>query len=68
MFGIDHDGPIVVDTNDDDEIIVPAVNCPLSTEHYQALTNSVDPLADSSTYAQDLYLAALEFVNTHIMM
>ena len=68
MFGIDHDGPIVVDTSYGDEIVVPAVNCPLSTEHYQALTNSVDSLLDSSTYAQVLYLAALQFINTHIMM
>ena len=46
MFGIDHDGPIVLDTSDDDEIVVPALNCPLSTEHYQPVTNSVDLLAD----------------------
>ena len=65
-FGIDPDGPVVVDVDDGDEVVVPPVNCPLSSEHYQALTNSVDLLADLSAYAQDLYLAALQFVNSHV--
>ena len=35
-YGIDWDGPVVVDESDADQVIIPECNCPLSDAEYMS--------------------------------
>jgi len=52
----------VVDIDDDHVVDVPSTRCPLQSQHYQELFYRFDPLGDSTSYGEDIYVAVLEFV------
>lgn len=45
-----------------DTVTVPDICCPLSEARYQILLDHINPLADSLSYGEDLYIRALDFV------
>ena len=65
QYGIDWDGPLPAEI-DVDTVEVPETHCPLSEEQYEELIVSIDPLRVSNSYAIDIYLETIEFVNTHL--
>jgi len=62
---IDGYGPHVLDTDDVNLVEVPPIPCPLSEEAYHILLSTINPLAESDSYAEDLYVRVLEFVTMH---
>ena len=65
QYGIDWEGPVPAEDFDIDVIDVPETTCPLSREYVDELTRMVDPLRNSDLYGIDIYLDAIEYVNTH---
>jgi len=65
MYGIDWEGPHVLDFEDENLVQVPRIPCPLSDETYHVLLSSINPLTESHVYAEDLYIRVLDFVTTH---
>ena len=65
-YGIDWDGPIVVEEEDADQVIVPECGTLLTEEDYATLQEEVQPLADSQNYGIDLFHAAVSFVQNFI--
>ena len=61
QYGIDYDGPLPEDANDD-TVIVPVVRCPLTTDEIETLVNTIDPLRDDNTYGIAIYEDVLHFV------
>jgi hypothetical protein len=64
-YGIDEDGPTVVDP-DQPYVHVPEVACPLDTANLQALTAQINPLTDDGYYGNNLYLQVLDFIHQRI--
>ena len=63
-YGIDWDGPIPQNDDDDDDsincdgngkIVVPQIECPLDELSLDELNDLVLPLADTTNYGIDLY-------------
>ena len=65
MYGIDWDGPVSMDDDfeEPEHVIVNAINNPFSSEQYEDLRTTINPLSPSSYYGIDLYLTALSFVH-----
>jgi len=58
-YGIDWDGPLVLEEGDAEQVTVPESTCPLTEEEYRILEKTVSPLAESQTYGLDLYSDAV---------
>lgn len=58
-YGIDWDGPLVLEEDDAEQVTVPESTCPLTEEEYRILEDTVSPLAESQTYGLDLYSDAV---------
>ena len=61
-FGIDWNGPITED-EDDNQVDVPEVENPLLDRDLQLLQATISPTAQSDCFGVDLYLQVVEFVN-----
>lgn len=62
MYGVDWDGPAVVE-NDDIRVEVPHTPTPLSLEHMATLERIVDPLEECEDHGVSLYNITRTFVN-----
>lgn len=47
-------------------VVIPQTNFILQEDHYEELTNTVDPEAHSDTYGTDLYQASITFIHNKI--
>ena len=66
-YGIDWNGPLAVSRNDDDyEVAVPYIQCPLADGLLDDLQETVHPLDESLNHGIDLYISALQFVNSRL--
>ena len=63
-YGIDWDGPLP-DENDDDfaQVEVPETRNPLSEDNFRELVQSIDPLSPSESYGADIYLSVVSFIS-----
>ena len=66
QYRIDWDGPLPEEASSDGVFMeVPETGCPLGPDQYQQLATTVLPLRESNSYAIDIYLETVMFVNTH---
>lgn len=61
MYGIDWDGPIAENTNENN-LEVPNIPCPLLDTDLDDLKENINPLRESSFQGVDIYLETVEFV------
>lgn len=54
QYGVDWDGPLVSD--DDNAVVVPTTNSPLSEYDMEQLASTINPLAFSDELGIDLYI------------
>ena len=63
-FGIDWNEPTTGEDKNDDKIVLPEVECPIPDDVFEELLQTIEPLAPSTSYGIDIFVATLEFVNT----
>lgn len=61
-FGIDWNGPVVAQVQEEHVVTVPNTSCPLNEESLEQLKTLVNPLVDCDDHGVILYIAAKEFV------
>ena len=61
LYGIDWDGPCVVQMTED--VPVPTTNCPITQQQYEELNEMVDPIQICHDYGVSLYTAVRAYVH-----
>lgn len=63
LYGIDWDGPLSLDHDEENEVTVPECICPLTSDRLNVLSSLVvSPSDETENYGIDLYQIALDFV------
>ena len=60
QFGVDSEGPVC--QNEEESVVVPATNCPLSQEDLQDLLRTIDPNRQSMSFGIDIYIEVVHKV------
>ena len=63
-YGIDWDLSMqkLSGDNEQDEVLVNNIECPLTTEQINLLKDYIDPCRESSSFGSDIYIQALELI------
>ena len=64
-MGIDWNGPLSVEEESDESVVVPECECPLNDAQLDELATHVSPLTSSGNYGVDLFQQVIQFVTTH---
>ena len=62
LYGIDWNGPMP-STEDNNRVLVPCTECPLSDLACHELEQRIDPLTEDGNYGIETYQAVVDFVN-----
>ncbi|XP_028418230.1 uncharacterized protein LOC114543463 [Dendronephthya gigantea] len=61
-YGIDYNGPLPLDSDEEEHVTVPATTSPLSHERHEELVRLVNPLRQSNNFGIDILLEVLAFL------
>lgn len=66
-MGIDWDGPVPLESDNDDGVAVPETNCPLGDSEYAQLQSlcSLSRILSSNCHGVDVYVDARQFTQSH---
>ena len=61
-YGIDWEGPSLLNTNENDNLNFFDISCPITNSQLSELQRIVNPLTESTNYGIELYIHALSIV------
>ena len=65
-YGIDWEGPVPTEVDDDNIVEIPETNFPLTPQQHAVLFESVDALRPSEYHGVDIYLDTLTFLTSSL--